>query len=187
MFHLDPGGNRPTANLEGRAQQAPHPGEPGRKAALQLVDICALDPLRDVVEREDAEEVHVDRRPAFLRSRFLSHPRQQRGLAVPARRHQAAVVAADRTIQQLRCLLVAVEQLVGRDGLAVAEWVSALVRRAGSLAAIEQVVTGLPDPSVGGRQPGEHREVAHVGGQQIDVEQERGGGDQVVGVVDAAV
>lgn len=41
--------------------------------------------------------------------------------------------------------------------------------------------------SVGGLEAGDHREVTHVGGQQIGVEQARGGGDQVVGGVDAAM
>jgi hypothetical protein len=56
-------------------------GEPGGETAVELVGVGALDPLRDVGECENAEEVDVDRRPAFL-GRVVQQAPQERGLPV---------------------------------------------------------------------------------------------------------
>src|SRR5665811_533238 len=96
--------------------------------------------IRDVIQGEDAEEVDVDRGPSLLFPRFLSDPREQRGLAVSPGCHKATVVPADGGLQQGPRLVVAVQQLLRRDGLAVAKWISALIHRANLLAIIEQIV-----------------------------------------------
>src|SRR3954465_5542508 len=42
-------------------------------------------------------------------------------------------------------------------------------------------------PSIGWLESSKHRKVTHVCGEQVSLEQECGGGDQVVGIVNAAV
>ena len=122
---LHPGGDGAPARPERRAQHAPNPAEPRREASLELVGVGQLDPLGDVRRRQRPEEVDVDRRPA-LGPRVGHHAAQQRGLPVPAGRHQPAVVTAHGPLEQRRCLGLAVEQVLRRHGLAVAERVHAI-------------------------------------------------------------
>jgi hypothetical protein len=145
-LNLDPRGNRTSSDLERRSKQSPCSREPGRQPPLQLGGIGTLNPLRDVIERQDSEEVHVNRCPSLTAS-VLGNSSEQRSLPIATRRHKTAVVAADRAIQEFARLLVSIQQLVRRDGLAVAKWISALSHRANLLAMIERNET--PDSLAG--------------------------------------
>jgi hypothetical protein len=109
---------------------------------LQLLRIGTLDALRYVIERENAEEIDIYRCPAFPAG-ILNDAREKRRLAVASRGHQPAVVAAGRPLKKKLGLLIAIKQLIRRDGLAVSKRISVLFHRATLLATIEQNVLAL--------------------------------------------
>jgi hypothetical protein len=126
---LDRSRDGAAARPHGRSQHPPHAAEPRSQAPRELLGVGALDALRDVVQREYAEEVDVDRCPA-LPLRVVECAPQQGGLAEPARRDHPRVVALAGALQQDRGLGVPVDELINRHRLAIAEWVLvALARR----------------------------------------------------------
>ena len=119
-------GSTPRVELELRAdpERAEREAEPGAleelvdarpDRALELLRVGALDPHGDVGDREHAVEVDHDRDQPLLALAVAEHAPEQARLAELARRVEPDVVAADRLPEQLRGLLVAVDDLVGRD------------------------------------------------------------------------
>jgi hypothetical protein len=81
---------------------------------LELLAVCALDPVRDVRNRDHAEEIDVDRLHALILGLSL-HPPKQRGLSVSPRSDEARVAAVQYPGEEFCGFGVSVNEIANRD------------------------------------------------------------------------
>src|SRR5438034_4002947 len=86
-----------------------------------MLRVSTLEPVSDVRQRGDAIEIDEDRDQAFSLLAVAQGPLQEARLAVLSRREQAHEVAADDVPQQLLRLAVAVDDLLGSEGVGIDE------------------------------------------------------------------
>ena len=134
--YFDTRRDRATAGAQSGTQEPASAREPQGHPPLELRGIRLLDPGRDVVEGEHAEEVHVHRRPALVLC-IAHEPMQQGRLAVAARCHEPAVVAVEGISEQRRGLTLPVDEVLRQDRAAVRKGIHALYLRADSLSVVE--------------------------------------------------
>src|SRR5207237_3252183 len=91
--------------------------------ALEMPRVRALEPDRDVGDRDDPVEVDADRDQALVALAVAKDAVEKTRLAVLPRRVEADVVAADGVLEQPGGLGVAVEAVLGRDRSGVDEGV----------------------------------------------------------------
>lgn len=115
-------GQRSTSGTQDRTHRAHRRSEPTGKASTELFAVGALEPLGDVVHREDTEEVHVDADPVVLD--LFQHASRERGLAVASRCHETRVASGEGPLHQRCRLRVAVDQVGGDDRAVVREGTS---------------------------------------------------------------
>ena len=89
--------------------------------ALELPRIGALEPHRDVGDRQDAVQVDEDRDHPLLLLPVAQHPPQKARLPELPRREQTDVMAADCVREQALRLLVPVDDFLRRDRVGVDE------------------------------------------------------------------
>ena len=110
-----------------RAEREPDAGaleerlDPRAELALELLRVRPLEPHRDVGDRGDAVEVDEDRDQPLVALAVVERLLEEARLAVLARRVEADVVAADRVLQEPAHLVLAVDDVLRRDGTRVDE------------------------------------------------------------------
>ena len=114
-FQLKPRADPERAEREPEARLLEELLDAAPDRAPQLLRVCALEADGHVGERDDAVQVDEHRHEPLLLLAVRENSPEQARLAVLARRVQPDVVAADRVLQQVLRLLVAVDDLLGRD------------------------------------------------------------------------
>jgi hypothetical protein len=134
-LHADGHVGRST-DLDSRFEPAADSSEPGGSPTLELILVGAFDACRHIRQGQDPEEVNVDGIPP-LGSNVLDYAPEERGLPKTPRCDKSAVVSFDSSVEQRASLTIAIDQLAGRDRLAVTERIDAPEYRAKWLTNLE--------------------------------------------------
>ena len=114
-FQLKPRADPERAEREPKARLLEELLDAAPDRAPQLLRVCTLEADGHIGERDDAVQVNEHRHEPLLLLAVRENSPEQARLAVLARRVEPDVVAADRVLQQVLRLLVAVDDLLGRD------------------------------------------------------------------------
>ena len=97
--------------------------DPGAQLALELLRVRPLEPDGHVGDRGDPIEIDEDRDQSLVALAVVERLLEEAGLPVLARRVEADVVAADRVPEQPPHLVLAIDDVLRRDGARVDEGV----------------------------------------------------------------
>src|SRR5262249_36124039 len=120
---LDPGADPERPEREAEAGALEELLDPGADRALQVPRVGPLEADRDVGDREHAVEVDRDGDEPLVALRIAEHAVQEARLPILAGGVESDVVPADRLLEQLGGLGIAVEDVLGRNRARVDEGV----------------------------------------------------------------